>query len=258
MLTVPITVTVNAALQAHHLDVSESDKDDSMCASFDLGNAWPKSVAFSCSVYNNDTWKVNQESTMAPGEVQRVYLNVQRWLHEVKGEPDAEETRQALLARLRVTWKVDSRQGEVPLHNLILPAEATDIIRGPAVAINLSLPDLAAGSATAKSGNFLTVRATVCNRSSRSAPLLLELQPRLAGLSSQNSDDRLRAVAGPLSRFVAALKAGESRGVDFALCPLLIGALAVTATARSAVSLREGERSYPLGESKALVVRIEG
>jgi hypothetical protein len=258
MLTVPITVTVNAALQAHHIDVAESDKDEFMCASFDLGNAWPKSVAFSCSVYNNDAWKVSQESTMAPGEVQRVYLDVQRWLHEVKAEHDPEETRQALLARLRVTWKVDSRQGEVPLHNLILPAEATDIIRGPSIAINLSLPDSTGGSPTAKSGTFLTVRATIRNRSTRSAPLLLVLQPRLAGLSSQTSDERLRAVAGPLSRFVAALKAGESRDVDFALCPLLIGALAVTATVENAVSLQEGKRSYPLGESKMLVVRVEG
>ena len=146
----------------------------------------------------------------------------------------------------------------MPLHNLILPAEATDIIRGPAIAIKLSLPENAAGPTKAKSGNFLTVRATVRNRSSRSAPLLLVLQPRLAGLSSQSSDERLRAVAGPLSRFVAALKAGESREVDFSLCPLLIGALAVTATVENAVSLHEGKRSQPLGESKTLVVRIEG
>ena len=257
MLSVPITVTVNAALQAHHLDVSEADRDDVACASFDLGNAWPKSVAFSCSVFNGDTWNVSQEGTMAPGEVQRVYLDVQRWVNEFKSEQDTEETRQALLKRLRVTWKVDSRHGEVPLHNLTLPNEATDIVRGPAVAIKLSLPEFTTGSSTAKSGNFLTVRASVRNRSSRSAPLLLELHPRLAGLSSQTSDDRLRAVAGPLSRFVAALKAGESRDVDFAVCPLLTGALAITATAKSAVSLHEGKKSYPLGESKTLVVKIE-
>jgi hypothetical protein len=140
---------------------------------------------------------------------------------------------------------------------LVLPAEATDIIRGPAVATKLSLIEPAAASASARSGNFLTVRATVQNRSSRSAPLLLELRPSLAGLSSQSSDDRLRAVAGPLSRFVAALKAGESRDIDFALCPLLTGALAMTATVRSAVSLQKGVKSYPLGESKTLVVKIE-
>ena len=145
----------------------------------------------------------------------------------------------------------------MPLHNLTLPNEATDIVRGPAVAIKLSLPEFTTGSSTAKSGNFLTVRASVRNRSSRSAPLLLELHPRLAGLSSQTSDDRLREVAGPLSRFVAALKAGESRDVDFAVCPLLTGALAITATAKSAVSLHEGKKSYPLGESKTLVVKIE-
>jgi hypothetical protein len=257
MLSVPITVTANAGLQAHHLDISESDTDDVFCASFDLGNAWPKSVAFSCSVLDDDAWKVKKDSTMAPGEVQRVYLDVSRWVRDVKGEQDAEETRQALLRRLRVTWKVDSRQGEVPLHNLVLPAEATNIIRGPAVATKLSLIEPAAASASARSGNFLTVRATVQNRSSRSAPLLLELRPSLAGLSSQSSDDRLRAVAGPLSRFVAALKAGESRDIDFALCPLLTGALAMTATVRSAVSLQKGVKSYPLGESKTLVVKIE-
>lgn len=257
MLSVPITVTVNAALQAHHLDVSESKQDDVLCASFDLGNAWPKSVAYSCSVLNGKTWDVRQERTIAPGEVQRVYLDVNRWVNEVKGEYDAEEVRRSLLDRLRIKWNVESRCGEVPLHNLMLPAEAVDIIRGPAIAIRLSIPDSTAGTSTAKSGSFLTVRATVRNRSSRSAPLLLELRPRLAGLSHPVPEDRLRAVAGSLSRFVAALKAGESKDVDFALCPLVTGALAMTATAQSAVSLQEGARSTILGESKALVVKIE-
>jgi hypothetical protein len=257
MLSVPITATVNAALQAHHLDVSESNEDDVMCASFDLGNAWPKSVAFSCSVLNGDAWVAKQEGSMAPGEVQRVYLNLNRWIHEVKGETDAEEVRRSLLDRIRVKWNVDSRTGEVPLHNLVLPAEAVEIIRGPAIAIALSIPDFATGTTTAKSGSFITIRATLRNRSVRSAPLLLELHPRLAGLSRQIPDDRLRAVAGSLSRFVAALKAGESKNIDFAICPLVTGALALTATAQAAVALQESYQSASLGESKALVVKIE-
>jgi hypothetical protein len=257
MLSVPITATVNAALQAHHLDVSESSEDNVLCASFDLGNAWPKSVAFSCSVLNGDAWAVKQEGSMAPGEVQRVYLIVHRWVHEVKGETDAEEVRRSLLDRIRVEWNVDSRAGEVPLHNLTLPIEAVEIIRGPAMAIGLSIPGFATGTTTAKSGSFITIRATVRNRSVRSAPLLLELHPRLAGLSRQSSEDRLRAVAGSLSRFVAALKAGESKEIDFALCPLVTGALALTATAHAAVALQESDRSASPSESKALVVKIE-
>jgi hypothetical protein len=110
---------------------------------------------------------------------------------------------------------------------------------------------------SAKSGSFLTVRVNIRNRSSCSAPLLIELHPILAGLSRQSSEDRLRAVAGSLSRFVAALKAGESKEVDFALCPLVTGALALTATAKGAVDLQEGDRCAPLGESKTLVVKIE-
>lgn len=257
MLSVPITATVNAALQAHHLDVSESNEDDVLCASFDLGNAWPKSVAFSCSISNGGSWDTRQANILAPGEVQRVYLNLNRWIHELTGDHNADDVRKALLERIRIKWEVDSRCGEVPLHNLMLSAEAIEIIRGPAIAIKLSLQETAAVQSTAKSGPFLIVRATVRNRSSRSAPLLVEIHPRLAGLSSKIPDERLRAVAGPLSRFVAALKAGESRDVDFSVCPLLKGALALTATAEAVVNLHEGERSTPLGESKTVVVKIE-
>jgi hypothetical protein len=256
MLSVPITATVNAALQAHHLEISESTEDDVLCASFDLGNAWPKSVAFSCSVLDGKAWVAKEESTMAPGEVQRVYLELHRWAQEVKGDHDAEEVRRTLLDRLRVQWTVDSRSGAVPLHNLVLPSDAIEIIRGPAIAIKLTFPDVTAAT-SAKSGSFLTVRVNIRNRSSCSAPLLIELHPILAGLSRQSSEDRLRAVAGSLSRFVAALKAGESKEVDFALCPLVTGALALTATAKGAVDLQEGDRCAPLGESKTLVVKIE-
>jgi hypothetical protein len=97
----------------------------------------------------------------------------------------------------------------------------------------------------------------VRNRSSRSAPLLVELQPQSAGMSDQVLDNNShQMVAGSLSRFVAALKPGDSRDVDFALCPLLIGALALTASVRSALSLQSGSEKEVLGRSKGLVVRV--
>jgi hypothetical protein len=258
MLSVPIGVTVNAALQAHHLDVSESEKDDVLCASFDLGNAWPKSVSFACSVKEGEDWTVKQESIIAPGEVQRIYLDVHRWIHEVKGEPNAEEIRRALVERMRITWSMDSRNGEVPLQNLTLPPEALSVLRGSPIATQISLPDHdTTSTAVAKTGSFLTVRVTVRNRSARSAPLLVELQPRSAGMSDQALDNNShQMVAGSLSRFVAALKPGDSRDVDFALCPLLIGALALTASVRSALSLQSGSEKEVLGRSKGLVVRV--
>ena len=258
MLPVPISVTVNAALQAHHLDVSESEEDDVLCASFDLGNAWPKSVSFACSVQDGKEWAVKQQSTIAPGEVQRIYLDVRRWIHEVKGEPNSEDIRRALVERIRITWNMDSRSGEVPLQNLTLPSEALAILRGSPIATQISLPDhdTTSTAAQAKTGSFLTVRVTVRNRSTRSAPLLVELQPSSAGTSGELSDTRQPTLAGSLSRFVAALKPGESRNVDFALCPLLIGTLALTAGVRSALSLQDGNEREVLGRSKGLVVRI--
>ena len=261
MLSVPMAVTVNAALQAHHLDVSESEKDDVLCASFDLGNAWPKSVSFACSIKDGKDWTVTQQSIIAPGEVQRIYLDVRRWVHEVKGEPNTEEIRRALVERIRITWNMDSRNGEVPLQNLTLPPEALAILRGSSIATQISLPDhdatSTAGTAIAKTGSFLTVRVTVRNRSTRSAPLLVELQPQSAGMSEQTSDNsRQPMVAGSLSRFVAALKPGESRDVDFALCPLLIGALNLSASVKSALGLQSGSEWEILGRSKGLVVRV--
>jgi hypothetical protein len=265
MLSVPIAVTVNAALQAHHLDVSESEKDGVLCASFDLGNAWPKSISFACSVKDGKEWSVKQQSTIAPGEVQRIYLDVSRWIHEVKGEPNSEEIRRALVERMRITWSMNSRNGEVPLQNLTLPAEALAILRGSPIATRISLPDHDATTSTstaavlAKTGSFLTVRVTVRNRSARSAPLLVELQPASAGMSDQqlpDNDNRHQMVAGSLSRFVAALKPGETRDVDFALCPLLIGALALSASVRSALGLQSGRDGEVLGRSKGVVVRV--
>jgi hypothetical protein len=260
MLSVPIAVTVNAALQAHHLDVSESEKDDILCASFDLGNAWPKSVSFACSVKEGEDWTVKQESIIAPGEVQRIYLDVHRWIHEVKGEPNAEEIRRALVERMRITWSMDSRSGEVPLQNLTLPPEALSVLRGSPIATQISLQDHdTTSTAVAKTGSFLTVRVTIRNRSARSAPLLVELQPQSAGMSDQVPDNNShQMVAGSLSRFVAALKPGETRDVDFALCPLLIGALALTASVRSALGLQSGSEKEVLGRSKGLVVKVRG
>lgn len=257
MLSVPITATVNAALQAHHLDVSDSDKDDIICASFDLGNAWPKTVPFTCSVLNSGNWSIQHQSAMAPGEVQRVYLNVHRWIHDLKSDLNPDEIRKALLDRICVTWNVDSRSGEVPLHNLTLSPEGIDVVQGPAISVQLLVRDGAIDSSPAKLGSFFTLRATVSNRSSRSAPLLIELQPRLAGLLGQGPEDRRRAVAGTFSRFVAALKAQETRTVDFSVCPLLAGTLALTATARSALSLQEGDDTASLGESKVTSVTVK-
>ena len=258
MLSVPIAVTVNAALQAHHLDVSESEEDGVLCASFDLGNAWPKSVSFACSVKDGKEWAIKQQSTIAPGEVQRIYHDVHRWIHEVKSEPNSEDIRRALVERIRITWNMDSRSGEVPLQNLTLPPEALAVLRGSPIATQISLPDHGTTStaAVAKTSSFLTVRITVRNRSTRSTPLLVEVQPKSAGMSDELPNSGHQMVAGSLSRFVAALKPGESRNVDFALCPLLIGTLALTASVRSALGLQSGNEREPLGKSKSLVVKV--
>ncbi|KAM0713667.1 hypothetical protein Q7P37_010629 [Cladosporium fusiforme] len=256
MLSIPIVVTVNAALQAHHLDVSDDNEDDMVCASFDLGNAWPRSVSFACSVQDSGARDIQQQGIMAPGEVRRIYLRLRRWISEIKSDRNVEEIRKALLDRIRVSWDIESRHGEVLLHNLALRSEAVDVLCGPAIAVQLSLQDASSSSPSASVGCFLAVRVTVNNRSTRSAPLLIELQPSVAGLPTQAPEDRRRTVTGTLSRFVAALKAGEQREVEFALCPLVSGTLEMVATARSALSLQVGDGSGALGESKPMLVKV--
>ena len=71
-----------------------------------------------------------------------------------------------------------------------------------------------------------------------------------------DNNNRHQMVAGSLSRFVAALKPGETRDVDFALCPLLIGTLALSASVRSALGLQSGSQGEVLGRSKGVVVRV--
>lgn len=256
MLSIPIVATVNAALQAHHLDVSDEAEEGMMCVSFDLGNAWPRSASFACSVRESDTWAVQLQGSMAPGEVRRIYMKLRRWVSEITSDPNVEEIRKALLERIRITWEVESRHGQVLMHNLPLRSEAIDVLCGPAIAVQLTLQDASSTSPTASVGSFIAVRITIHNRFTRSAPLLVEVQPRIAGLPIQAQEDSRTTVVGTLSRFVAALKAGEKREVEFALCPLVSGTLELTATARSALSLQAGDGSGTLGESKPVLLRV--
>lgn len=251
MLSVPISITVNAALQAHHLDITPSSDPDRLDVAFDVGNAWPKAVSFDCSAQDRDTWASQMKGTLAPGEVQRLHLSISRWTTYIPSHTSSEDIKDALLARLRVIWQVSGRTGAVALQALTLPPETLSVLRSDAVAVKLALADQATAPTP---GCFTTLRATLHNHcSARAGPLLVQVHAQLPG----PADERRVAMAGSLSRLVPAVPAGEARTVDFALCPLLAGKLSVVAGVSPAL---RGKHAAGVVESssrsRALVLNV--
>lgn len=250
LLSVPIRTTVNAALQAQRLDVSPIDAHAFML-SFELGNAWPKPISYSCAVADaaNTTSIVSglpkAEGTLAPGEIQRVFLPVMR--SPMPPSSTASDASAAVLGRLRVVWRCESREGVVDLSRLALSPEAQEVVRGARIHISLELADTDASSTKSlarsrprvKAGSFVTLRAKLVNRSASSVPLLVHLQPRAVDSLGPADDQRRVAVVGASHRVLPPISKGEHVEVDFAICPLLSGAVHLEATAKPAMQTKE-------------------
>lgn len=247
MLSVPISITVNAALQAHHLDITPSSNPELLDVAFDIGNAWPKAVSFDCRVREIEVWQSQVQGSLAPGEVQRLHSRIRRWTTYIPSEVTSEQIKEALLARLRVIWKVEGRTGEVALQALTLPAEAISVLRGDAISIKLDLEET-----SLVPGCFTTLRTSLHNHTgTKTGPLLVQVHAKLPG----PADERRVAVAGSLSRLVPPVAAGETAMVEFALCPLLAGKLSLVASAGPALKSREiGDVGG--GRSRSLVVFV--
>ena len=255
MLPVPINVTVNAALQVQNLDAILFDEDDDQyVVCFDIGNAWPRTLSFSCSVADSaerhtaEASTPKQEETLAPGEIQRVSLPMIRFTADVDFGANAETIRRALLNRLRVTWTGEGRAGEVDVSSLSLSAEALEIVRGAPVHVSLELAgsedhsnrSLATSRCFVKVGSFASLRAKIVNRSVEREPLLVQLHSR--GRSPDSAQDERRlAAAGSLHRVLPPVPVGGEAAVDFVICPLLSGIIDLEVTVKPALQKKDAE-----------------
>ena len=190
------------------------------------------------------------QGTLAPGEVQRIHLQLPRWAAYIPAATGEEEVKNALLSHLRVAWKVDGRTGQVALQSLSLSSDTLATLRGHTVSVDLALAD---PSSKPTSGCFTSLRATLHNNSpTRTGPLLVQVQAKLPG----PFDDRRIAVAGSMSRLVLAIPGDGEVAVDFALCPLLAGRLGLVATVGAALRAEGAKGPGEGGRSKVLAVDV--
>lgn len=244
VLSVPVKVTVNAALQVQHLDVVSlgTAGDNSLLASFELGNAWPQSIRYSCNSLVASSWRLSEEGQLAPGEVQRVHVEIERWKDASDQSAKLEDLRKALLEHLRVTWTIDARQGAVDLSGLSMSNETFERIRGDSVEVLITLggvtgsTDPAAGKAPnlAKVGHFKTIQVKLINHARRTSPLYVQLRARIADTPASH-DDRRAVVAGAMHRLIPPLHEVGHTTFDFAVCPLLSGLIDLDATVKPAI-----------------------
>ncbi|KAF2161231.1 hypothetical protein M409DRAFT_69857 [Zasmidium cellare ATCC 36951] len=270
MLSVPVDMTVNAALQIHNLEVTESEAivDDALVVSYDIRNAWPKSISYSCSGghggENGDDNGVsslelsNRQGFIAPGEIRRVFLMSKRGADAAAFGVDDEVLQKSFLSSLVVRWSVDGRSGVVDMQSLSMSPESLDLIRAAPVDVNLLVVEDGDGGTKQPLpvGSFVRVRVKISNRAQYSGPLFVQLQPRT---SEAGRDDRRLAVAGTLQRVVSPPKEGEeARLVDFVLCPLLAGVLQLEALVKRAqIGAARAEESEWCCR-KALALRVQG
>ncbi|PPJ50390.1 hypothetical protein CBER1_06982 [Cercospora berteroae] len=263
VVSVPVIMTVNAALQVHNLEVlqpGQNEDPSALLVSFDIRNVWPKSVLYECfeKTARRLEWRRDdteapsqdiQDGQLAPGEIRRVYLTLQHDNSALeKYEEDPEVARTRFLEQLHVSWRVEEHSGYVDLLGLPLSEQALDLVRGAPVSVSISIaPDVKEISV----GTYVNITATVRDRSRKRNPLHGEQELLSVELSSSldpQQTSRYFAFAGNLKRIVPLkapktpdiriMSSEESPGhapdsavgpavaetkVDFVICPLLKG-----------------------------------
>lgn len=167
-----------------------------------------------------------------------------------KQDPAAERTtreqfwyREELLRRLRGTWRDEGsgREGEVQLRNLRLPARGIELLGLDDVGIDMSIggeeqddsdvQQVGRTKFAVPTDTFLTLRATVHNRSPAPIHAILRLQPSLSKMSPSvalDLDKRL-CWSGLLQNPLSILGPGETATVEIGLCALSKGIFEVGA-----------------------------
>jgi len=257
ILAIPITLTVNAALQVQRLDALPLDLAEngeySFILTLDIANAWPRSIFYSCFCADLGLKSAeprrchNHEGVLAPGQTQRVFMPVARPAHLKDSDDDLEMIRRALLARLRIFWSVEGEEqeeqkhlGEVDVSNLYVSPEALQVIVGEAVTVSLELVEAEheesdAAKGVVKAGTFAVLRARLMNRAKRTPPLVVFLQSRGMNVPDYGRDDKQLAIAGSHRRVIPSLEQDAFETVDFAFCPLLAGVVELEAVVRAAL-----------------------
>ncbi|KAK3680933.1 hypothetical protein LTR37_021034 [Vermiconidia calcicola] len=256
VVTLSVDMTVNAALQIPYLDVMPfsgvegGNHDDHCILSFDIGNAWPKSLSYNCNIVLDESepsggvqaWSPELEDVLAPGAVERIYLPMRRLDPKLKSADGAVSAGSVLLGSFRVTWSGEGRVGEVDVSGLVLSPEALDALFAPPIHLKLEL--LGTDSSTKESisrskpfvkvGSFVTLRAKLVNHAAAREPLFVQLCSTASNSTDDVQHDRHVAVAGAMNRVVPPLPEGDETEVDFAVCPLLAGAVELQMVVRPA------------------------
>lgn len=255
-VSVPVNMTVNAGLQVHNFEVGQSYRGgDALLVSFDVRNAWPKSISYRSLVDGVDTGEdfVDQQGVLAPGEIRRVFLQVKRSAKSDGFEEDMEVVRKDFLSRLQVSWEVEGRRGAIDVQSLALPPESLDLLRGSPVQLSLDVIADEQSEAAHKEvvvGSFVRIQATLSSRGKDvPGPLSVSLSPRPLDLGRE---DRRLAVVGTLKRVRPPLRAGCEDRVEFVVVPLVAGGVvemeAVVRPARLAAPV--------LGEAEWMARRV--
>ncbi|WPH04258.1 transport protein particle subunit [Acrodontium crateriforme] len=265
MLSVPLNLTVNAALRFQHFDVLPTDSSATFMLCFDIGNAWPKPLTYSCEVASaekpeaDDDDFCTENGTLGPGEVARVHVKIKRW--SSLADCDKKEVCRQLADHLRVSWTCENRTGEMDLSNMSLPTEAIALVQGPPVQVDLHILSMAKQKSStrsfagAKIGSFMTVRANLTNRiTTPTSPLFIQLHTRTADGALYN--DRHIAVAGAQHRILPPLDGWcKDKIVDFVTCPLMAGVVELKVTVTPI-----GTASAPSGSwvsADSLMINVE-
>ena len=252
-LMLPVDLTVNAAIQALHLNAMPlpgHDRTDFFVLEFDIRNAWPMPLAYVVSFLPKANRGGVEDSlpkgdgVLAPGEIRRVYLIMPRLPLAPSSKLNTEEVRSVLLKRLRVSWSGEGRAGEVDLSGLVLNPEAMEVVSKSSIHLDLQLisahkpvvETAALSVPTVKVGSFVTLRVKVTAPSGVSEPLFVQLRTHSANSVDAAQDERRVGIAGATNRIVRP-SAGERTGmVDFAVCPLLAGTVELEVTTKLALA----------------------
>lgn len=228
VLSVPLRMTVDVALQAQNADVTES-LEDGFELSFDLRNAWSKPMSYCVEILRLDPEAdtgIPKQVLLSPGESHRVTRRLNRW-HIFASDSNLEDAREGLLKHIKVVWRTwagDARWGEVDLRTLTLSKQHLELIRGQPSTISLHRLD--EDNTPAKLGSFITVRLRCRRRRALSGPLWAQLQ--------SPHESRSLGLLGVPYRILPTSEDEESH-VDFVLCPLVPGTLELSAVARPTI-----------------------
>jgi hypothetical protein len=249
MVSIPLDMTVNAALQIQHFEIipSVDNSSSELCLAFEIRNAWPELMQYQCQDASQDSKDLTQDK-LVPGEVKRLCIYPAR--PDIPFDSSTAEVWAQLLRQLNITWTAGQRSGIVDLTGVPCPTNTKENILQPPARLAIQLRKTKSGSLEQVSsgnhlqvsvGQFVTFQVTITNHLQRPLPLHIQLSPQQDDENTTARNERRFVVAGALQRIVAPMAPEASAVVEFVLCPTLPGTLRLNVTARPAVICAEYE-----------------